>query len=110
MRTTTTTTVTTTTTTSVRADSPILEEIKFCGHKATPEILRCHVYGLQWAMQSHVIILSIDTTGTTYTIYEIVKRKEAIKGETKTKQTNRKKKRKKKWHRIVNSGQRWVKM
>ena len=29
-------------------------------------------YALQWAMQSHAIILSIDTTGTTYNIYEIV--------------------------------------
>ena len=32
---------------------------------------------LQWAMQCHVIML--DTTGTTYSIYEIEKRKETIK-------------------------------
>ena len=34
-------------------------------------------------MQCHVIIL--DTTGTTYTFYEIEKRKETIKEKTKTK-------------------------
>ena len=44
-------------------------------------------------MQCHVIIL--DTTGTTYTIYEIGKRKETIKEKTDKKWTNRKRKTKK---------------
>ena len=43
-------------------------------------------------MRCHVVIL--DTTDTTYTFYEIEKRKDTKK-KTRTKKTNRKKKRKK---------------
>ena len=48
-------------------------------------------------MQCHVIILLliIDTTGTTYTFYEIEKGKGTIKEKTKTEKTNRKRKRRK---------------
>ena len=46
-------------------------------------------------MQSHVIILLlVDTTGTTYTFYEIDEEKDTVKQKTKTK-TNRKKEKKK---------------
>ena len=34
-------------------------------------------------MQCHIIIILIDTTGTTYTLYEIEKQKETIKDKTK---------------------------
>ena len=39
---------------------------------------------------------TVDTTGTTYTFYEIEKRKETIKEKTKTKETNRKRKKRRK--------------
>ena len=81
-------------TTSVRADFSILEEIQVLWSQSyATEILyvaTCAVSTavVQWAMQSHVIILLIDTTGTTYTIYEIEKRK----ARNKKKQSKRKQK------------------
>ena len=42
------------------------------------------------AIPCHHTINSLDTTGTTYTFYEMEKRKETIKEKTKTNKTNRK--------------------
>ena len=45
-------------------------------------------------MPCHHAIIVMDTTGTTYTLYEIEKQKETIKEKTKTKNPNRIRKRK----------------
>ena len=85
------------TTTSVRADSSILAEIHVVwSQNCATEILRCHVYAVSTiSEQCNVMSIILDTTGTTYTFYEIEKRKEAKK-KTKTKKIHRKRKKKKK--------------